>query len=413
MVNDPYAALKVRDFRRFLGMRVCTTLAIQVLSVSISYFVYEWTSDAFMLGLSGLTEAVPSILISLYAGHLADKLNRKWILMSALSVFALCALGLTTLVYFRNELPKSVLLGGIYGFIFMTGVVRGFVSPASFSFLPQLVDRKSLSNAISWNSGSWEMSSVTGLGLGGLLYGFIGIVPTFTFVCVLLGLAVVFVWSIPARPTPVFDSVETAYQRILHGLKFVFSKPLIISTLALDLCAVLFGGAVAMLPVYAKDILHVGPEGMGLLRAAVSIGAIVTAFIMAHKPLEQNSGRILLWSIGFFGLCIIGFALSTHFWLSFVFLFLYGAFDGVSVFIRSNLVQHLTPDHMKGRVSSVSSVFITSSNEIGAFESGVAASLLGTVPSVIFGGCMTLAIVAFTAWISPTLRNLDMSKIND
>lgn len=410
---DAYAALRVPAFRWFLSMRMMTTLAIQIMSVAVQYFVYELTSNPLMLGLIGLAEAIPAIAISLYAGHIADKSNRRNILAGCISLLLLCAFALSWFAHMRDVWPKETVLTGVYVVIFCTGITRGFFSPTYFSFMPQLVDRKILPNAISWNSSTWEIASISGLGLGGLLYGWgHGPETAFNVMTVLLVIGLFFVLNIAPRPVPPADLTEPALTRIKEGLNFTFGNKLLIGSMAIDLLAVLFGGAVAMLPVYAKDILKVGPEGLGALRAAMSIGAISMAFVIAHRPIRQNAGKLMLGCIAGFGGCIIGFGLSTHFWLSFFFLFLAGVFDEVSVFIRASLIQHLTPEHMKGRVSAVTTIFITSSNEIGAFESGLAASLLGTVPSVLFGGITTL-VVAAIAWAkAPTLRDLNFEDIH-
>ncbi|MBK8922639.1 MAG: MFS transporter [Saprospirales bacterium] len=402
--NDAYAALRIPDYRRFLAMRLFTTLAIQIMSVSISYFVYDLTGDPFMLGLIGLTEALPSIAVSLWAGHLADKHNRRNILVACLGLMVLCTSALVVLTWQRDVLPKNVLLGGIYTAIFITGVARGFFSPTNFAFLPQLVDKKTLPNAISWNSSTWEMASLSGLGIGGLLYGFAGVTWACATMAALTVLALLMVLRIASRPAPPADHTVPALVRIREGLHFVFGSQLILGAIALDLFAMLFGGAVALLPVYAKDILHVGPEGLGILRAAMSFGAIIMGLYLAHRPLRRHAGRVMLTCVAGFGICIIGFGLSEWFWLSFLFLFLSGILDEVSVFVRANLVQHLTPDRLKGRVSSVNSIFIVSSNELGAFESGVAAKLFGTVPAVVLGGVLALGVVGFTWWKAPELR---------
>ncbi len=392
-------------------MRMMTTLAIQIMSVSVGYFVYDLTNDPLMLGLIGLAEAVPAISISLWAGHLADKYNRRNILIGCILTLLFCSLALLALVSFRDSLPRATLLTGIYSVIFCTGIARGFFSPTNFAFLPQLIDKKLLPNAITWNSSTWEVASVTGLGIGGILYGFAGVSATFSVMSGLCLLGLVFVFQIAPRPVPPADHSEPALVRIREGLRFVFSNQLILSAIALDLFAVLFGGAVALLPIFAKDNLKVGPEGLGILRAAMSLGAITTAFFIAHRPLAKGAGKLMLACVAGFGGCIIGFGLSEIFWLSFFFLFFAGVFDEVSVFVRSSLMQHLTPEHMKGRVSSVNFIFVSSSNEIGAFESGLAAKLLGTVPSVLFGGTMTLLIVLFTWWKAPKLRQLDFDEI--
>lgn len=409
---DAYAALRAPAFRWFLSMRMMTTLAIQIMSVSVQYFVYELTGDPLMLGLIGLTEAIPAIGISLYAGHIADKHNRRNILIGCISLLLLCAIALTCFAEMRDVWSKHAVLTGVYAVIFCTGITRGFFSPTYFSFMPQLIDRKILPNAISWNSSIWEIGSITGLGIGGVLYGF-GHGPEMAFIVmnVLLVLGLFFMLNIAPRPLPTADLTEPAAVRIKEGLRFVFGNKILIGAIVLDLFAVLFGGAVAMLPIYAKDILKVGPEGLGALRAAMSIGAISMAFFIAHRPIGKGAGKLLLLCVAGFGGCIIGFGLSTNFWLSFFFLFLAGVLDEVSVFIRSSLVQHLTPDHMKGRVSAVSTIFITSSNEIGAFESGLAATLMGTVPSVLFGGVMTLVVVGVTWFKAPKLRDLDFEEV--
>lgn len=402
-----YAALHIPDYRRFLAMRLMTTLTIQIMSVSVGYYVYELTNDPLMLGFIGLTEALPAIGISLWAGHLADKRNRRNMLIFCISVLLICSLALLTVALNEQNLPRATLLFSIYTIIFFTGIARGIFSPTNFAFLPQIVDRDKLQNAISWNSSTWEVASITGLGLGGMIYGFGGVAAAFGSMSVLCAFALLFVLQIAPRAVPPFDTSETAIQRIKAGLNFVFSKQVIIGAIAMDLFAVFFGGAVALMPVFAKDILYVGPQGAGILRASMAVGAITMAIFIAHRPMGKSAGKIMLLCVAGFGLCNIFFGLSTNFWLSCLLLLLAGMFDEVSVFIRSALVQFQTPENMKGRVSSVSSIFITSSNELGAFESGLAARYMGTVPAVVFGGLMTIGVVAFTWWKAPKLRNYD------
>lgn len=402
---DPYAALRIPEYRMFMAMRLATTLTVQIMSVSVGYYVYELTNDPLMLGFIGLAEAIPAIGISLWAGHLADKHSRRNLLIGCISILLVCSLALLGVVLAQDQFSPPTLLACIYGIIFCTGISRGFFSPTNFAFLPQIVDRERLQNAISWNSSTWEVASITGLGMGGLIYGFGGVTAAFGTMSALGVLALFFMFQISPKEVPAFDQTETALTRIKAGLNFVFSKQLIIATTAMDLFAVFFGGAVALIPVFAKDILNVGPEGAGLLRAAMAIGAISMAIFLAHRPLGKGAGKIMLFCVAGFGLCNIGFGLSTNFFLSFGLLVLAGMFDEVSVFIRAALVHFQTPENMKGRVSSVSTIFITSSNELGAFESGVAARFMGTVPSVVFGGLMTIGVVAFTWWKAPKLRN--------
>ena len=386
-------------------MRLMTTLTIQIMSVSVGYYVYELTNDPLMLGFVGLAEALPAIIVSLWAGHLADKYNRRNLLIGCISVLLICSIALLAVAMKQADLTTAAILSFIYGIMFCTGIARGFFSPTNFAFLPQIVDRDRLQNAISWNSSTWEVASITGLGVGGLIYGFGGVVAAFGTMSALCVMGLIFTLQISAHPVPLFDRTESALTRIRAGLDFVFSKQVIIASIAMDLFAVFFGGAVALIPIFAKDILKVGPEGAGLLRAAMAVGAISMAVFLAHKPLGKGAGKIMLACVAGFGLCIITFGLSTNFYLSFAVMVLAGMFDEVSVFIRSALVHFQTPEHMKGRVSSVSTIFITSSNELGAFESGLAARAFGTVPSVIFGGLMTLAVVGITWWRAPKLRN--------
>ena len=410
MKSDAYSALRIPDYRRFLGMRLLTTLSIQIMSVSVGYLIYELTNSKLMLGYIGLTEAIPAICTSLLAGHYVDKYNRRKILIGCMVLLTFCASILLTLVLKKGVISQQFLISGIFGVIFITGIARAFFSPANFALLPQLVSKEQLGNAITWNSSTWEVASVTGLGLGGLLYGFAGVEWAFGTMTFLSVAGLFFAWAISRQPDPDTNRSIPMVVKIKEGLDFVFSNKIIRAALAFDLFAVLFGGAVALLPVFAKDILKVGPEGFGLLRAAMSIGAISMAFFIAHKPIGKNAGKMMFFCVAGFGISIIAFGLSTWFWFSFLCLVMAGVFDEVSVFVRQALVQYQTPDHMKGRVSSVNSIFITSSNEIGAFESGVTARLMGTVTAVVFGGCMTLAVTAITWWKSPQLRQLDFSE---
>ena len=412
MKSDAYIALRVPDFRRFLTARLLSTFATQMMSVSIGYLMYELTNSKLMLGYIGLTEAIPAISVSLIAGHLIDKYNRKIIIALCLGTLLTCATLLLMLTGQIGAMPQHILVTSIFAVIFITGIGRGFASPANFAFLPQLVDKERLPNAITWGSSTYQIASISGLGVGGLLYGFAGVQFTFVVICVLLLAALVSLLSIGSRPVPVSNLTESAGVRIREGLSFVFGNKLIFAAIALDLFSVLFGGAVAILPVFAKDILQVGPQGLGWLRAAMAIGAIMMGFVIAHRQMGKNAGKVMLACVAGFGVCMIVFGLSQYFWLSFVCLLIAGMLDEVSVFVRSSLIQHQTPDHMKGRVFSVNSIFITSSNELGAFESGLAAELMGTVPSVVFGGSITLLIVAVTWLKAKQLRDFDYTRLN-
>lgn len=404
---NPYAALQVRDFRLFILSRLFITLAIQIQGVVVGWQIYEITKDPLSLGLIGLAEALPAITVSLYAGHLADIVERKKIILACVILLAFCS---SALLYFTTDLGAFVLSNGtfpIYSIIFFTGLARGFLSPANFSFMPQLVDRSLYQNAITWNSTVWEGAAVGGPMIGGLIYGFFGITAAYTADAILVIAALICYSIIPNRPIPPVTEEQGIYEKIKAGIKFVFKNQIILNAISLDLFAVLFGGAVALLPIFADEILHVGAVGLGFLRSAPAIGAVTMAVYMTHNPIRKHMGKILLWCVAGFGLCMIGFALSTSFIVSMCLLILSGMFDCVSVIVRGTLIHTLTPENMKGRVSAVNSMFIGSSNEIGMLESGVAARILGVVPSVIFGGCMTLVVVATTAWKADKLRALD------
>ncbi|HQQ82820.1 MAG TPA: MFS transporter [Cyclobacteriaceae bacterium] len=405
-MSSPYAVLQIRDFRLFISARFCVTLAIQMQALVVGWQVYEITKDALSLGLIGLAEALPSIVVSLYAGHLADVVQRKRIIVITLATLVFCSVGL---LFFTLDVGAFLLAEGvypIYAVIFISGIARGFITPAIFSFMPQLVPRELFQNAISWNSTLWEMASIGGPPIGGLIYGVFGVTAAYAIDASLMVTGLILASMVASRPLPEVSDEQGIVEKIKAGLKFVFANKLILNAISLDLFAVLFGGAVALLPIFSDQILHVGSVGLGFLRSAPGIGALVMAIYLTHNPIRKSMGKILLYAVAGFGLCMIGFALSREFWLSMALLILSGGFDCISVIVRGTLLQTLTPENMKGRVSAVNNIFIGSSNEIGMFESGVAARLLGVVPSVIFGGLMTLVVVGFTAWKAPTLRKL-------
>jgi MFS family permease len=404
--TGPYAALKIADFRLFIAQRFFITLAIQIQSVVVAWQVYEITHDALSLGLIGLAEALPSIGVSLYAGHVADVVQRKKIILLCIGTLLFCSVCLLLFTLQPSDFFSTWGVAPIYSVIFVSGIARGFLSPAIFAFMPQLVPRNLYTNAISWNSTLWETATISGLALGGLIYGLLGITTAYAIDVSLTLAGMMLIFLVAGRPLPPASQEEGVAEKIKAGLRFVFHNKLILSAISLDLFAVLFGGAVALLPIFADEVLHVGKIGLGFLRAAPSIGALVMAFYITHNPITKNTGRILLYCVAGFGACMILFALSTNFWLSLFLLVISGGFDSISVIIRGTLLQTLTPENMKGRVSAVNHIFVGSSNEIGMFESGVVARLIGTVPSVILGGFMTLAVVGVTGWVSKSLRTL-------
>lgn len=406
-MSNPYAVLKIKDFRFFILARLFVTLAIQIQAVVVGWQVYEITKDPLSLGLIGLAEAIPAISVSLYAGHLADVMERKKIIMVCVITLCVCS---ASLLSFTTRLADFLLVQGpfpIYAIIFLSGIARGFLSPANFSFMPQLIQRDLYQNAITWNSTIWEGASVVGPMIGGLVYGFFGITAAYTSDVLLTMAGLVCYLAISRKELPPVTQEQGIWEKIKAGLKFVINHQVILAAISLDLFAVLFGGAVALLPIFADEILHVGTVGLGFLRSAPSIGAVLMAVYITHYPIQKSMGKILLWCVAGFGCCMIGFGLSTSFWLSMILLVLSGVFDCVSVIVRGTLIHTLTPENMKGRVAAVNSIFVGSSNEIGMFESGTVARLMGVVSSVVFGGCMTLCVVAVTAWKAVKLRALD------
>lgn len=400
--------LNVKSFRYFLLTRIMLTLGLQMQAVVVGWQIYKLTQDPFSLGLIGLAEAIPALSIALYAGHIADIHNKKKILIFALLGLLFCSLGLLFTVS-QNFLETSQTVWLMYAFILISGFARGFYSPAAFSVIPQLINRNLLTQASTLNSTSWQFAAVIGPALGGLFYAWFGIVYTFIIICLAIVVALFCISNIVLLFEPTAKRIESIGKRLKEGIAFVFNNKVMLSAISLDLFSVLFGGAVALLPIFANEILKVGAEGLGFLRAAPSAGAVITMLFLSAGQQIKQPGKTLITVVGGFGLCMIAFALSTNFYLSLLFLFLSGAFDSVSVVIRGNILQLLTPDEMRGRVSAVNTMFIGSSNEIGAFESGLAARLLGTVPSVIFGGCITLIVVAITNYKAKQLKEYEFS----
>lgn len=402
--------LKQKEFGSFLAARIFLTLALQIQAVVVGWQVYKLTEDPLSLGLIGLAEAIPAISIALYAGHKADISNKRNILLKSVLSMLICSAGLLLVTMDDFGIGSSYSIKGIYFFIFASGFARGFFSPTAFAFLYQLVSKEELPKASTLNSSAWQIAAIIGPAIGGLLYASIGITFTFWIIIGFLLLSSIMLLTILSKPVIIPEIKESISTRLKEGISYVFNNKVLLSAISLDLFAVLFGGAVALLPVFANEILQVGPEGLGMLRASPSLGASLTMLWLSLRKEFNKPGIVLLWCVAGFGCCMLGFALSTSFYLSLLFLFLSGAFDSVSVVIRGIILQLETPDHMRGRVSAVNTMFIGSSNEIGAFESGVAAKLLGTVPSVIFGGCMTLGIVVFTSIKAKKLKQFSYHK---
>jgi len=410
--NDPYAALRIREFNIFLLLRFIMVFSWSMQFIVIEWEVYSLTKSALSLGIVGLMEVVPAILMALFAGHFVDQNEKKGLLFKCIIGFFIISLGLFLLTWepFRGNLSAKTILYSIYFLVFLGGIVRSFLGPTIFSLLSLIVPKNLYANAATWSSSVWQISSVLGPAVAGFSITIIGVYGSMLSILACSLLALVALSQISTKPILNPKIGEPIMQSLKEGVKFVYNNKTILGALSLDMVAVLFGGAVALLPIYAQDILKVGPEGFGVLRAAPALGAFITMFISAYVPLNKNAGMKLLFSIFAFGICIIVFGISTLFWLSVIALFLSGVVDGISVVIRQTILQLKTPDHMRGRVAAVNSIFVGSSNELGAFESGLTAKLMGTVTSVVFGGTMTLIIVIFTGFASPTFRKLDLQK---
>ena len=409
--TDAFAALKVREFSYFLSFRFFVTIATLMQSVIVGWQVYELTHNPLDLGLIGLAEAIPAICIALFAGHIADKYNRKTIILIALLTFLAGVLMLIACSIEQFGLLRKLGVWPIFVIVGLGGFARGFIYPSAMGLMAQIVPRSLYANSATWNSVLWHIGAVTGPAIGGLIYGFKGVEAAYFGVLFFTIVALLMMIPIKKKPIILSEKVETLKERLLTGLRFVFSNQVMLGAMSLDMFAVLFGGAVAMLPVFANEVLHVGPEGLGILRAAPAVGSICMSFFLAYYPPLKHAGKSLLFGVTGFGVSIILFALSTNFYLSLILLMFSGMFDNISVVIRQTIMQLMTPDDVRGRVASVNSIFIGSSNEIGSFESGLAASLMGLIPSVIFGGAMTLMVVSVTALIAPVLRKLNLSTL--
>lgn len=409
--KDPYAALRFVEFRNFMGVRFFLVFAWSMQFVVIEWEVYQITKDPLSLGIIGLMEIIPAIGMALFAGHIVDQNERKKILMICISGFFVISLLLFLLIFSNSEsyFSSNFVLYGIYFLVFLGGIVRAFIGPSVFALLGSIVPKKNYPNAATWSSSMWQMAAMLGPTLGGFTIGLIGTSYSLLVVVICVFVAFIFLTRIAKKPFNPKTS-ESVFDSLKVGLKFVFETKEVLGALTLDMIAVLFGGAVALLPIFAAEILKVDASGFGFLRAAPALGAFITMVSIAYFPINKNAGMKLLFSIAGFGFCIIIFGLSTWFWLSLFILFLSGIFDGVSMVVRSTVLQLKTPDNMRGRVSSVNSIFVGSSNELGALESGVAAKLMGVVPSVVFGGIMTISTVLATGILVPKLRKLDFDK---
>ena len=380
--------------------------------IIVEWEVYSLTKDPLSLGLIGLAEVIPAVSMALFAGHIVDQNEKKRLFVYAIFAFFLIALGYyfitSPYVYSMYESKEIVL--GIYLLVFLGGFIRAFFGPIIFSLVALIVPKKIYPNAATWSSSTWQLAIVTGPALAGFSIAWIGVHDSMGFVLVAILAGLLLTIFIKKKPILNPKIGEPILQSLKAGLTFVYRTKAILAAITLDMVAVLFGGAIALLPIYAQDILEVGSEGFGILRAAPAVGSVLMMFVSAYIPLTKNAGKKLLLAIFGFGLSIIAFGVSSIFWVSVIALFLYGVTDGVSMIIRQTILQLKTPDEVRGRVASVNSIFVGSSNELGAFESGFTAKLMGTVQAVVFGGIMTILTVGFTTIKFPDFRKLDLTK---
>ncbi len=412
--QNSFGALQVTEFRNLMLGRFLFIMGLRMMGTLVGWWIYELTNQPFAIGLIGLAEVIPAVSLSLYAGHVIDISEKRKLLLRGVICYLICAAGLLALSIFNdktdhaNNHPTLVIAICIYFLIFCTGIIRSFTGPSFGTIVGAIIPKHLLQNATTWSQGIWLTASILGHAIVGFIIAGFGQTGALVLVVILVSLGFIFISKINPLP-PHADIIvdQKPMESVKEGLRFVFNTKEVLGALSLDLFAVLFGGAVAMIPVFAKDILKVGPIGFGWLNAASDIGAILIILIITIFPVKTGQGKKLLLAVAGFGVCIIVFALSKIFWISFIALVISGILDGFSMIFRGTIVQLKTPDHMRGRVMSVNSMFINSSNELGQFESGVAAKLMGVIPSVVFGGSMTLLVVFVTWFKAPSLRKME------
>ena len=409
---DPYAALRFKEFNFFLVIRFILVFGWSMQFIIVEWEVYSLTKDPLSLGLIGLVEVIPAISTALFAGHIVDQREKKTLFVQCITAFLLVAIGyyFITSPYVYDNYENSQILIGIYILVFLGGFIRAFIGPTIFSLVALIVPKRVYPNAATWSSSTWQLAVVLGPAFAGFSIAWIGVHNSMGIVLTTIVIGLLLIGFIKKKPILNPKIGEPIFQSLKAGLNFVYKTKAILVALTLDMVAVLFGGAIALLPIYAQDILNVGSEGFGILRAAPAVGSVLMMVASAHIPLTVNAGKKLLLAIFCFGISIIVFGVSDIFWLSVFALFMYGLTDGVSMIIRQTILQLKTPDEFRGRVASVNSIFVGSSNELGAFESGATAKLMGTVPAVVFGGLMTILTVGITSIKFPNFRKLDLTK---
>lgn len=411
----PADPMRNRGFQGLLAYRILSILSYQVVAVTVGWHVYELTRDPFSLGLIGLAEVIPYFCVAPFAGYLVDHLPRRKLGLIACVGLAVTAALLTAIALgwiATANADGSPRTWPIYAAIALTGVARSFLGPVYNALYARVLPRTQFARGAGIGSVTFQLGLVLGPALGGLLIGLAGKEVAYGLAAVLAVGAGIAVGVLRVTEPPILLQRAPVFESIRDGMRFVAGHQVLLGALALDMFAVLFGGAVSLLPAFIKEILHYGPEGLGILRASPALGAVAVGLWMARHPPDRHAGRLLLYAVAGFGLCIIGFGLSTHFWLSAAFLLASGVCDGVSVVLRSTIMQLATPDEMRGRVSSINGLFVGSSNELGAFYAGTMARFLGLVPAVVLGGFVTMGVVAVTARKAPKLRRLDLAELH-
>lgn len=409
---DPFAALRFKEFRSFLGMRFFFTLAYQMQAVVIGYHIYDLTHDALKLGLVGLCEAIPAIGIALYGGYIADKSEKRGLLIKIFSGVWLASVLMLVITSKFLHLKEDFIVLIMYSLVFCIGLARGFFGPATFSLMAKIIPKELYPNSSTWSSSAWQLATIIGPLLGGLINWLWGITAAYSVIVALVSISLICIFTLKKHPSTYIPK-ENIFDSLKEGINFVFKTKMMVWAMSLDLFSVFFGGAVALLPIFAKDVFHLGSFGLGMMRGAASAGAVITMLAMTRFSPMGKPWRNLLIAVTGFGLSIICYGLSRNFYLTLFFLFLEGSFDSVSVIIRQTIMQLLTPDEMRGRVSAVNSMFIGSSNEIGEFESGLTAKYMRLVPAVVFGGSMTIAIAGLTWFKTKSLTKLSLQDINE
>ena len=416
---DPYSALRFREFNIFLVVRFILVFSWSMQFIIVEWLVWEITKNPLSLGLIGLMEVVPAVSMALFAGHIVDQKEKRNLLIYCIIAFLFVSVGfyLATSSDAKAMFSSQTILYLIYLLVFIGGFIRAFFGPTIFSLVALIVPKNTYANAATWSSSVWQMGIVLGPAFAGFFINWIGVNSSMGIVLIGVLISLITLFFIKRKPILNPKIGENIFKSLREGVAFVYSSKAILGAITLDMVAVLFGGAIALLPIYATEIIQI-PAGMepscsevfGVLRAAPAVGSLITMFIAAHIPITKNAGMKLLIAIFGFGISIITFGLSSLFWISVLSLFIYGLTDGISMVIRQTILQLKTPDHLRGRVASVNSIFVGSSNELGAFESGLTAKLMGTVTAVVFGGTITVLTAVATAFVSPSFRKLDLTE---